>query len=108
MKLNKCLQMIRAEQNTPFDWAIRFYDGNNIAYGENAMIPTTICIADLYDDWYGDCNSCPENGEFVFGIIIAHEPTGRSYLIETPYEYTFEDLMTAIENEFYAAQGGSK
>lgn len=101
MKLDKCLRMIRMEQNVLFDWTIRFYDRNNIAYGENIMIPTTIRIVDLYDDWYGDCHNCPENDEFVFGITIANESTGRSYLIETPYKYTFEELMTAIENEFY-------
>lgn len=101
MKLNKCLKMIHAEQNIPSDWTIRFYDGNNIAYRENIMIPTTIGLNDLYNDWYGDCNVCPENGEFVFGITIAQESSGRSYLIETPYEYTFEDLMMEIENEFY-------
>ena len=101
MKLNKCLKMIHAEQNIPSDWTIRFYDANNIAYGENALIPTTIGIDDLYNDWYGDCDSCPENGEFVFGITIAQESTGKSYLIETQYEYTFEELMMDIENEFY-------
>lgn len=101
MKLVNCLKMIHVEQNIPTDWTIRFYDRNNIAYGENIMIPTTIGIDDLFSDWYGDCNSCPENGEFVFGITIAQESTGKSYLIETPYEYTFEELMMEIENEFY-------
>lgn len=117
MKLNECLKMIHESMNLtidecyemiqtknyyiPSEWTIRFYDNNNIAYGEKIMIPTTIKIADLYDDWYGDCNSCPENGEFVFGITIAQESTGKSYLIETPYEFTFEELMMAIEDEFF-------
>lgn len=100
MKLDKCLKMIHTEQNIPFDWTIRFYDENNVGY-EGACIPTTIGIDELYNDWYGDCNSCPENGEFIFGITIAQESTGKCYLIETYYEYTFEKLMMEIENEFY-------
>lgn len=99
MKLNKCLKMIHAEQNNPSGWTIRFYDGSN--YDENTMIPTTIDIDDLYDDWYGDCNNCPENGEYVFGIAIAQESTGKIFLIETQYGYTFEELMEEIKKEFY-------
>ena len=101
MTINKCLEMIHSEQNIPSDWAIRFYDENNVGYGNMIYIPTTIGIDDLYNDWYGDCNSCPENGEYIFGVTIAHEPTGRSYLIETDYGDTFESLMMAIEDVFY-------
>lgn len=102
LTMNECLEMIQTKKYfIPSDWIIRFYDRNNIAYGENVMIPTTIKIADLYDDWYGDCNFCPENGEFVFGITIAQESTGRNYLIESPYGFTFEELMMEIENKFF-------
>lgn len=108
MKLDKCLRIIHAEQDIPSDWTIRFYDSNNIAYGNNSMIPTTIGIDDIYKDWYGNCDSCPENGEFIFGITIAQESTGRSYLIETNCEYTFEELMMRIEKEFYKDQASEE
>lgn len=101
MKLRQCLKTIRSEHIPTSDLTIRFYNANNIAYGECAMIPTTICVDDLYNNWYRDAYNCPENEEFVFGVTIAQESTGKSYLIETYYGYTFENLMAEIENELY-------
>lgn len=101
MKLNECLRRIHMSQNVPSDWTIRFQSTKDIGYGERYMIPTTIGIDDLYNDWYKNCDYCPENGKFVFGITIAQESTGKCFLIETSSEYTFEELMMAIEEEFY-------
>ena len=98
MYIDNCLKMIRKEQSTPRGWTIRFNDfGHTI---EGFPITTTIDIDELYHDWYGDCLCGPENGENVFNIVIAHEKSGRCYLIEA-YNIDFETLMRKIEYWFY-------
>ena len=109
MKLNDCLKKIPLSEVIIGDWIIRFFDGYNFVYnkgtyGESLMIPTTIGIDLLYLDWRGDCNICPDNREFVFGITIAQESTGKCYLVETPCEFTFEQLMREIETTIYKKQ----
>lgn len=98
MYIDNCLKMIREEQDTPRGWTIRFNDYANTI--EGFPISTTVDIDELYNDWYGDCFSCPDNDEIVYGIMIAHEESGRCYLIEA-HSIDFETLMRKIEYRFY-------
>ena len=103
MYIDNCLKMIREELldtnvPTPRGWTIRFNDYGNIV--EGFPVSTTVDIDELYHDWYGDCLSGPENGEIIFDVIIAHNGSGRCYLIET-HSLDFETLMWKIKYWLY-------
>lgn len=82
----------------PDKYTVRFWDRK--AGHDDILYPTTINVVRLYDDWYEDCDHCPENGEFVFGVTFVNDSTGQVFMpeIEKPFEFTFEDLMNAIED----------
>lgn len=69
---------------------------------------TTMNIDALYKDWWKDCDNCPENGEFIFGIEFSTED-GRHYMLDnTKYmEFPFEKLMKEIEKTFYKNKSGN-
>lgn len=91
MKLNELVG--KANSN----WCVHFEEmtGEPSAYYPPTFY-ATVNIKELYKDWMSDCYSCPENGSYIYNIILGDDD-GRTYLIESGYEFTFEELMRFIE-----------
>lgn len=68
-------------------------------YCNPPMHITSYPVRNLYNDWYGFADHCPENGAYIYGIEFNFE--GKSYWVDSNEQYTFEELMQEIENVFH-------
>lgn len=80
-------------------------EGVKVRYGwvnaENFMVEQEIVVSDLRNDWYGECEHCPENDTpltvlSIGGIAIPKEELAR---------VTFEKFMRAVEKTWSFKQG---
>ncbi|MEG0898391.1 MAG: hypothetical protein RSF40_01595 [Oscillospiraceae bacterium] len=93
MKIIDCLYKV---SESPDDYGVRFWDN----HGCEGLFPTTIGLKALYQDWWKDCDYCPENDAFIYGIEFFNNATGRVFCaqVDKPFEFTFEDLMHITED----------
>jgi len=64
--------------------------------GEDITIQMS--AGDLYDDWYCNCDSVPENGAFLHSLEISAHGKIMTFSREELGEFTFEELMWLIED----------
>lgn len=95
MTLSNCLSKI-----DPKTTDIRFYEA--LEFCEPTIHTTTMNVDELYKDWYGKCNICPENGDFIYAIEFSTYD-GKYYMVDNTdcMGFTFEELMREIEKTFY-------
>ena len=96
MTLDKCLEHI----DDTTKWDVRFYEDCSLC--EPTIHTTTDNIDALYRDWYDECNNCPENDAYVYGVTFGCDD-GRVLLVNNSGTLTFEMLMRKIESAFYKA-----
>jgi len=60
---------------------------------EDQVVSTYLSMRDLYADWYGACEHCPENDTVIFDIQIGTTKISN----EAAAGFKFEDLMTFID-----------
>lgn len=89
MKLNDCLKEIKDLRKCD----VRFYEVHPDWEGQIHV--TTANVIDLYNDWWGDCNMVPENGEYIYAISF-YDYSGRSFVVDSGKQIQFQDLMGAI------------
>ena len=87
MKLHELKNIVKK------DWIVQFITRS--ISGEVYSVSMT--VAELYEDWFGDCSLCPENGEYVRCVVFYNN--GKGYpLIRTEMKMIiFEELMREIE-----------
>ena len=51
-------------------------------------------VVELFDDWHGACNFCPENDSYVHGVIAYHATEEHIYTLSA--SVPFVDLMESI------------
>ena len=54
----------------------------------------------LTDDWYGSCDSVPENGAFLHNLEISVSGKAVRFSREELGDFSFEELMRIIENNW--------
>lgn len=80
---------------------VRFYEF--LDFPENLIHHTTMNISSLYNDWWDEALNCPENDAFIYAVEFATEDGKVYFLDNTNYQdFTFEQLMVAIQKEFYS------
>ena len=69
-------------------------------YASPPMHTTSSGLKDLYVDWYGEAENCPENGTLIYGLEF--NDNGRVFWIDnsTGYPMSFEEMMHAVEKFF--------
>ena len=69
-------------------------------YVSPPMHTTSSGLKDLYADWYGEAENCPENGTLIYGLEF--NDNGRVFWIDnsTGYPMSFEEMMHAVEKFF--------
>jgi len=59
------------------------------------LMPIMIKVGDLYKDWCGECMRCPENGAYVYNMMILRG--GLVYPVIDEELFDFEQLMMCVE-----------
>lgn len=85
MKLHELKNIVKK------DWIVQFITRS--ISGEVYGISMT--VAELCEDWFRDCSSYPENGEYIHCAVFYN--SGKSYPLIHTEMITFEELMREIE-----------
>lgn len=99
MKLIDCLNAV-SQTSSANKCDVRFWENRSLE--EPPIHVTTMNIAELYKDWWGECNNCPENDTFIYAIEFSTH-NGRTFFVDNAgyQDFTFEELMEAIKKQFF-------
>jgi hypothetical protein len=70
---------------------------------DDILFPATVNIVRLCEDWYSDCDYCPENGEFVYGVTFTNDSTGQTFMpeVEKPFELNENKRLEFFYERYY-------
>lgn len=68
---------------------VRYYE--SAPFCEPPIHTTSINLLLLYEDWWGECNHCPENGQIIYNVEF--NVLGKIYWMDNKMDFTFEELM---------------
>lgn len=75
---------------------VRFYEFAHMC--EPPIHTTSINLVELYKDWWDECNYCPENGTFIYGIEFNVD--GSIYWMDNQIDFEFQTLMEEFGRYF--------
>lgn len=95
MKLNKIFEDSYFAKNVE-DAEVRFYEFAHMC--EPPIHTTSINLVELYEDWWDECNHCPENGTFIYGVEFNVD--GTIYWMDNKSDFEFQALMKEFGEHF--------